>query len=231
MVSAEGAPAAYRTRNGVTVYYDSHVQGFFDDLVKFILSCGDKIRKARMAARIAQIKRLAEADMAEGKEDGDDDSPPLLRCMSTRLGYGPTRANDQPLGVYDRLNESLGIVQNMCKHGAHQFLRDGDCNDEISEVRKHLTEVLEVATEKMERVRREEPELSKETDGLGKLRVYRPSRMRREAGIVEAAKTEDRSPPHTDTEVLLQAGEDIDIGMELPKLQDQSTRAVRDRGP
>ncbi|KAH7136495.1 hypothetical protein EDB81DRAFT_886606 [Dactylonectria macrodidyma] len=255
MVSAEGAPAAYRTRTMIIVYYDSYVQGFFDNLVRFVSSSRNLMRKAKMAAKVAQIKRLAEVDMSEGNEDGDDEPLPSLRYMSTRRGYGPAGANGQPPDVYDRLDKSLEIVQSMCEHGAHQFLRDGDCNDEISKVQKQLTEVLEVSTTEIERIQREEPELAKETGELGKIRTRRPISMRREMspGLkdgspltpnkgdpekLEAAKPEDRSPHLLDAEAplevdpnIIEADEGIDVAMEVPKLQYRSTRAMRSRGP
>ncbi|KAF7543527.1 hypothetical protein G7Z17_g10681 [Cylindrodendrum hubeiense] len=271
MVSAEGAPPAYRTRSMIIVYYDSYVQGFFDDLVRFVSSSRNLMRKAKMAAKVAQIKRLAEVDMSEeGNNDSDEnglEALPSLRYMSTRRfnpmssisrpGFGPGGAKDQPPDVYDRLDKSLEIVQSMCEHGAHQFLRDGDCNDEITKVQKQLTEVLEVATKEMERVQREEPELAKETGELNKVRTRRPISMRREMspglkdGVtmtatkedpenekLEAAKPEDISPPVLDAEAplevdpnIIEADEGIDIDMEMPKLQYRSTRAMRNRVP
>ncbi|KAM0539745.1 hypothetical protein ACHAO7_011876 [Fusarium culmorum] len=36
MMSNEDTPAAYRTRSMIIVYYDSYVQGFFDELVRFV---------------------------------------------------------------------------------------------------------------------------------------------------------------------------------------------------
>ncbi|KAH7114115.1 hypothetical protein EDB81DRAFT_862457 [Dactylonectria macrodidyma] len=243
MLSAEGAPAAYRTRTMILVYYDSYVQRFFDNLVRFVSSSRNFIRKAKMAAKITQVKRSAKMDMSEGNEDGDDDPLPSLRYMSTRRGYGPAGANDQPPDVYDRLDKSLEIVQSMCEHGAHQFLRDGDCNDEISKVQKQLTEVLEVATKEMERIQREEPELAKETSELGKIRTRRPITMLRnefpgskdgspltpnkgDPEKLEAAKPEDRSPHLLDAEAplevdpnIIEADEGIDVAMEVPKLQ------------
>ncbi|KAK7409536.1 hypothetical protein QQX98_008256 [Neonectria punicea] len=263
MVSAEGAPPAYRTRSMIIVYYDSYVQGFFDDLVRFVSSSRNLMRKAKMAAKVAQIKRLAEVDMSEeGKTDGDEnglEALPSLRYMSTRRfnpmssisrpGFGPGGGKDQPPDVYDRLDKSLEIVQSMCEHGAHQFLRDGDCNDEISKVQKQLAEVLESATKEIERVQREEPELAKETGELGKVRTRRPISMRREMspGLKdgaattqtreEPAKLEAAKPtidPEAPLEVdpnVIEADEGIDIDMEMPKLQYRSTRAMRSRGP
>ncbi|PCD21322.1 hypothetical protein AU210_016288 [Fusarium oxysporum f. sp. radicis-cucumerinum] len=256
MMSNEDAPAAYRTRSMIIVYYDSYVQSFFDDLVRFVSSSRNLMRKAKMAARVAQIKKLAEQDVSE---DGiNDDALPSLRYMSSRR-FGPMSisrpgAGDQPPDVYDKLDKGLEFVQSMCEHGAHQFLRDGDCNDEISKVQKRLTEVLEMAKTEMERVEREEPELAKETGEMGKVRTRRPVSVRRDMAVdhkessptptkeenkLEPAKLEAAEPiiaadPMAHMAVdpnIMEADEGIDVEMELPKLQYRSTRAMRSRRP
>ncbi|KAG4277959.1 hypothetical protein FPRO04_14029 [Fusarium proliferatum] len=245
VMSNKDAPAAYRTRSMVIVYYDSYVQSFFDDLVRFVSSSRNLMRKAKMAARVAQIKKLAEQDVSE--DGSNDDALPSLRYMSSRR-FGPMSisrpgAGDQPPDVYDKLDKGLEFVQSMCEHGAHQFLRDGDCNDEISKVQKRLTEVLEMAKTEMERVEREEPELAKETGEMGKVRTRRPISMRRdmaspsnkEENKLEAAdhmKPIEVDPKYEREELnIMEADEGIDVEMELPKLQCLSTRAMRSRGP
>ncbi|KAF4965837.1 hypothetical protein FSARC_6401 [Fusarium sarcochroum] len=253
MMSNEDAPAAYRTRTMIIVYYDSYVQGFFDELVRFVSSSRNLMRKAKMAARVAQIKKLAEQDVAE--DGNNDDELPSLQYMSSRR-FGPmsisrSGAGDQPPDVYDNLDKGLEFVQSMCEHGAHQFLRDGDCNDEISKVQKRLGEVLEMAKTEMERVQREEPELAKETGEMGKIRTRRPISMRRdmpvglrdgstpapnkqEPGKLEAAEptipVDPMAPIAVDPKYL---GDDdgIDVERELPKLRYRSTRDMRSRGP
>ncbi|EXL63611.1 hypothetical protein FOPG_20115 [Fusarium oxysporum f. sp. conglutinans race 2 54008] len=179
--------------------------------------------------------------------------------MSSRR-FGPMSisrpgAGDQPPDVYDKLDKGLEFVQSMCEHGAHQFLRDGDCNDEISKVQKRLTEILEMAKTEMERVEREKPELAKETGKMGKVRTRRPISMRRDMTVglkesspaptkkeenkLEPAKLEAAEPiiaadpmaPMAVDPNIMEADEGIDIEMELPKLQYRSTRAMRSRGP
>ncbi|KAM0252184.1 hypothetical protein ACHAP5_001165 [Fusarium lateritium] len=253
MMSNEDTPAAYRTRTMIIVYYDSYVQGFFDELVRFVSSSRNLMRKAKMAARVAQIKKLAEQDVSE--DGNNDDALPSLRYMSSRR-FGPmsmsrSGAGDQPPDVYDNLDKGLEFVQSMCEHGAHQFLRDGDCNDEISKVQKRLGEVLEMAKTEMERVQREEPELAKETGEMGKVRTRRPISMRRDMSVglkegsppppkdLEPAKLEAAEPttpadpmaPMAVDPNIMEADEGIDVEMELPKLQYRSTRAMRSRGP
>jgi hypothetical protein len=169
VMSNEDAPVAEHTQTKIIVYYDSYVQGFFYDLVKFVSSSRNLMRKAKMAARFAQIKKLAEQDVSE--DGNNDDAPPSQRYMSSRR-FGPmsisrSGAGDQPPDVFDNLDKGLEFVQSMCEQGAHQFLRDGDCNDEISKAQKRLGEVLELAKTEMERLQRGEPELAKVTGEMG----------------------------------------------------------------
>ena len=262
LMSADGATATYRTRSMIIVYYDSYVQGFFDDLVRFISSSRNLLRKAKMAARVAHIKRMAEMEVPEEEDGGDDKAEailPSLRYMSTRRTQGVagmsglgSGGNGQPPDVYDSLDKTLEVIQSTCEHGAHQFLRDADCNDEIQRIRKRLEELLGMSRKEMERVERDEPELAKETGDMGKVRTRRPISMRRDMsspqkeGVIQAreelmARTlSDQGPilaaasPAATSEPLevdtnMDADEGIDIAQEIPKLIYRSTRYMQPR--
>lgn len=262
IVSAEGAPPAYRTRSMIIVYYDSYVQGFFDELVRFTSSGRNLLRKARMAARVAQIKRMAELELQDdGNGSGDDrtasDSLPSLRYMSTRrLGVmsairrpelGGT-GDDQPPDIFECLDKSLDFVQSTCEHGAHQFLREADCGDEIKKVQARMMEVLKAAEKEMERVQREDPELAKESGDMGRARARRPISIRKEMTVGLKGDTESEKDGHANLEVsrmdhsknnLVEAlnplevdtSEEPDEGIDvmLPTLQYRSTRYMRTR--
>ncbi|KAF4955459.1 hypothetical protein FSARC_11846 [Fusarium sarcochroum] len=194
------------------------------------------------------IKKLAEQDVSE---DGNNkDALPSLQYMSSRrlstISISRPGAADQPHDVYDNLDKGLEFVQSQCEHGAHQFLRDGDCNDEISKVQKRLSEVLEMAKTEMERVEREEPELAKETGEMGKVRTRRPISMRRGMPVslkegssiptkeLDPAKPTAPADPMALIEVdpnIIEAVEGSEVEMELLKLQYRSTRAMRSCGP
>ncbi|KAI1335469.1 hypothetical protein F5Y15DRAFT_419955 [Xylariaceae sp. FL0016] len=75
MISGEQSTPKYRSRRMIEVYYDSYVQSFFGELVKFVSSQRHVMRKAKMAAKVAHIKRLAELEMPD--EDDDDDGGEL----------------------------------------------------------------------------------------------------------------------------------------------------------
>ncbi|KAF4512745.1 hypothetical protein G6O67_000089 [Ophiocordyceps sinensis] len=215
IISAEGAPPTYRTRSMIIVYYDSYVQGFFDELVRFTSSSRNLLRKARMAAKVAQIKRLAELEMQDDDNgSGDDrtasDSLPSLRYMSTRrLGVMSAirrpelggAGDDQPLDVFECLDKSLEFVQSTCEHGAHQFLREADCGDEIKKIQARMTEVLKAAEKEMERVQREDPELAKESGDVGRARARRPISIRRELTVGLKGDYKPEKDAHTTLEV------------------------------
>ncbi|KAK2031396.1 hypothetical protein LX32DRAFT_280777 [Colletotrichum zoysiae] len=219
MSTEEDAPAKYRSRKLVLVYYDSYVESFFEELVKFVSASRNLMRKAKMAAKVATIRRLAEREQPEGDDaesagdlqpdttDGAgaaSDALPSLRYMSTRrMGpngrRGPSYARSGPGGAmmgdtgpdaYDELDKCLEYIQNQSEHAAHQFLRDGDCTEEISNIQRRLAETKDLAQKEMERVEKEEPELLKATSEANKVRTLRPTSMRRE---LTAGK--DGNPP------------------------------------
>ncbi|CAJ2512152.1 Uu.00g051670.m01.CDS01 [Anthostomella pinea] len=222
----------YRTRRMIIVYYDSYVQSFFEELVKFVSAQRNVLRKAKMAAKVARIKRLAELEMPD--DDDDDDagelkpgdaliaadpkasaSPPTeaspeelkLRYMGARQmrpGYrnpalammhmrrpgalnGGLGMFNEKGDVWDDLDKSLEFVQGMCEHAAHQFLRDGDCSDEINKIKSRLAEVKIAADKETDRADAEKP-TCKVTDASEagsvpepvRSRSYRPMVMRRE---------------------------------------------------
>lgn len=251
VISGDGIVPAYRTRSMIIVYYDSYVQSFFDDLVRFVSSSRNLMRKAKMAAKVAQIKRMAELEAPdEDATSGDEAALPSLRYMSTRRfgpmskpGFVPPGGRDQPPDVYDNLDKALEFVQGTCEHGAHQFLRDADCNDEIRKIQKRIADVLDLATKETERVLREEPELAKESGDMGKVRTRRPISMRRDLSASpkdgakdELLKLEAATIEPKDSSIVLSTDSlevdtsmevDEGIAVELPKLQYRSTRYMR----
>ncbi|EPE02216.1 hypothetical protein F503_01654 [Ophiostoma piceae UAMH 11346] len=255
-----------RTRSMIIVYYDSYVQTFFEDLVKFVSAQRNMMRKAKMAAKVAHIKRMAELEMPDdGEEDAGVDelapdvdfskrftpqpkadtfatdaiavdtriearievdtrpgavtgaiieiddkievgggkaaTPLNYRSTAMLAGGRPTfmRASGRqsymppsmskgftgsylqkvkpPPDIYDELDKNLEYVQSTSEHAAHQFLRDGDCNDEIDNVKQRLVDIHKQAAREMERVKTDDPEALKEEPV--KSRSFRPQTMRK----------------------------------------------------
>ncbi|KAK1829205.1 hypothetical protein QBC39DRAFT_138059 [Podospora conica] len=301
LVSAEGAAPKFRTRSMIIVYYDSYVQLFFEDLVKFVSASRNMMRKAKMAAKVAQIKRLAEQEMPDesdeeeaektgsstpagpsiasngaiiplepaplvARADGAADSEPLpaLRFVSTRrmpaggaspggllmaqsafgrslysrtargpYGRGPGGQDLMEPDVYDDLDKGLEYVQSMCEHAAHQFLRDGDCRDEVGNIARRMLETKELADKELERVLREAPAKTEEDN---RVRSYRPPSMRRDfkdLGSPGSRSDANKEMPAPDKPPSLKASGEIEVdeGVEdmdeiMPKLTYKSTRMM-----
>ncbi|KAK4062509.1 hypothetical protein Purlil1_14213 [Purpureocillium lilacinum] len=183
MASVDGPPTTNLTRRRVIVYYDKYVQAFFDELVRFLSTGQNLVRQARRAAKIAQIKRLAEMEMPVADSNpGDDDniySLPSFRYSSTqRLGPVSVSKQSQRLLICETLDGGLESVQRTCVRGANQFLRNGHCDDGIQNIRSLMGKVLETSAGELERMQHMEPELAAES-GDNKPMPRGPSASRR----------------------------------------------------
>ncbi|TGO68153.1 hypothetical protein BOTNAR_0029g00210 [Botryotinia narcissicola] len=71
LASGNSHAPKYRTRSMIIVYYDSAVQTAFEELVKFVSGNRNAMRKGKMAAKMAEMRRAAEM---EAEEESDDES-------------------------------------------------------------------------------------------------------------------------------------------------------------
>ncbi|KAK3398236.1 hypothetical protein B0T20DRAFT_353348 [Sordaria brevicollis] len=213
VMSAENAdkPPKYRSRSMIIVYYDSYVQSFFEELVKFVSASRNMMRKAKMAAKVAQIKKMAEMTMPTDDDDNSGDTAngglvpdpravnnidvsgaapaeedpaqatvrAMMAARQTRMlarggavqanplanlrpgaatgrGRGNQAQSAAESDIYDQLDNGLEFVQSMSEHAAHQFLRDGDCGEEVTKIKQRLAQTKDLASKEMERVRRED---------------------------------------------------------------------------
>jgi len=84
LASGESLVPKYRTRSMIIVYYDSAVQTAFEELVKFVSGSRNAMRKGKMAAKMAEMRRAAELEV-EGEEDADGNSPGALLAPGSNL--------------------------------------------------------------------------------------------------------------------------------------------------
>ncbi|KAK0734391.1 hypothetical protein B0T26DRAFT_68368 [Lasiosphaeria miniovina] len=88
VISAEGPAPKCPARSIIIVYYDSYVQAFFEELINFTSASLNMLRKAKIAAKVAQM-RLAELDEDEAEPSTlspTDDSIAPLEAASTVTG-------------------------------------------------------------------------------------------------------------------------------------------------
>ena len=279
LASGESLAPKYRTRSMIIVYYDDTVQKAFEELVKFVSGSRNAMRKGKMAAKMAEMRRAAEMEVAADEDANGDDilagsgaflgaqknvaigkageslvpaAPddeaggfmmPKLRYVSTR-NMGPTRdysradnfgstlsvgflrgyrrggGDGSAPDIFDQLDKGLEWCQSQCEHAAHQFLRDGECSEEIENIKRKLFEVKETAEKEVERVKKEEADapptpVRSAASIRGKSRELKNVQMRRDLGTMKDLEVDD----------LTVDDEGID-DMEPPKLFFKRSRDV-----
>ncbi|KAI4098518.1 MAG: hypothetical protein LQ339_006396 [Xanthoria mediterranea] len=154
-LSVSSGPQKYRTRTMVIVYYNSAIQAAFEDLVRCIAAARNNLRKGKTAASLKA--RMLSIGMGN---DDDDDAYPILnpKMMIKRVPRSPSPPDVGPR--CDQADGDLEAAQNLCEVAAHQFLRDGDCEDELEGTRKRFEDCLKIAKEAVEKLKAE-----KEGDG------------------------------------------------------------------
>lgn len=290
MLTGDGAAASkYRSRSLVIVYYDSYLQSFFEELVKFVSASRNLMRKAKMAAKVAQIKRMAELEMPD-EDSGDEEEMELTANFVSRQQSSPTlkpepegkKADDanktaaaydgtsdiemidsgkvtepvqltvdltpeesSPTGmlstsftanessysrsngatyniatptriasplrssvlfssyggsqhtqpdVFEELDKTLEIVQSLCERAAHQFLREGECAEDITKIIEKLTETKTISDGEMQKLLENDVDgalRKKLAEGPVRNRTYRPQSMRQSAAFAKVKPTMD----------------------------------------
>ncbi|KAF7872843.1 uncharacterized protein EAF02_008914 [Botrytis sinoallii] len=74
LASGNSHAPKYRTRSMIIVYYDSAVQTAFEELVKFVSGNRNAMRKGKMAAKMAEMRRAAEMEAEEEESDNESES-------------------------------------------------------------------------------------------------------------------------------------------------------------
>lgn len=166
--SHASGPQKYRSRTMIIVYYDSEVQKAFEMLVRNIGTGRNFLRKGKMVAR---MQALEEATGVNDESDDDDDDggeeilaktgyrPKLgvtaFRSTRTRSGFGGLARTDAQ-ECFDAADKALEKAQSLCEHGAHQFLREGDCRFELQECEEEFQNVIELSKRELERYKEKE---------------------------------------------------------------------------
>ena len=139
-VSGASGLQRYRTRSMIIVYYDAAIQEAFEKLVRNIAAARNNLRKARTAA--SYKLRMASLGMEENPFSAGGEFAMLSsKMMRPRLDRPDLRSGLDLLApdaapAYDDLDRDLDTAQGLCEVAAHQFLRDGDCSEEIMGTRQ-----------------------------------------------------------------------------------------------
>ena len=153
VLSATSGPQRFRARMSLIVYYDSAIQEGFEWLVRNISGARNTLRKGKTTASFKA--RLTSLGMEESPFIGDRSGLSLRNPKLPRLPRAGRFMTDGSLilEAFDTIDKELEAAQSLCEVGAHQFLRDGDCNDELSGAHERFRNCLRTAKEQVEELR------------------------------------------------------------------------------
>ncbi|TQV96547.1 hypothetical protein V2A60_003064 [Cordyceps javanica] len=179
-----GNGLAAKKRRLEPVYFDGSMQKFFEELVHFIAVSRNMMRKAKMAARVAQIKKMAEVEVGDDFSDDIAERPTLRYVSARRLdSLGPASPNSARPGrepdVFDALDKNLDTLQSTSELAAFQFLREASNSKHMKSIRKILGDVFDAATTELARLARDEPDMVRDADAAA-ARTKRPLSVRKE---------------------------------------------------
>lgn len=134
--------------------------------------------------KISFVRRAARGPMGDSKVMG--------RPGASNITGGSPGEKD----VFDLADDRLDKAQTLCESGAHQFLRDGNCDEEIEGIRAAIKSVLELGTTKTERLEKKQIQNTRYESTAqegNETRVYKPKRIRL-LDAMPAAPAKEMSP-------------------------------------
>lgn len=151
--SGASGPQRYRTRSMIVVYYDSMIQEAFEHMVRSIAAVRNQLRKGRQA--VSFKARMASLNVKENPVAAAEDITMLNPKSARSTGPRSMRTNLDDLSagaihVFEEADNHLEAAQGLCEVAAHQFLRDGDCDEEIQGIRTRLENCLRLAQKETE---------------------------------------------------------------------------------
>lgn len=129
----QSGPQKARSRMSLVIYYDSSIQEGFEALVRSISSARSVLRKARTAVSLRP--KLTVLPQEEESQGGESVYAYRMPTIPRRNSPAGTKTG---LELYDQLDQNFEAAQTLCEVGAHQALRDGDCFEELDDVKSHL---------------------------------------------------------------------------------------------
>ncbi|CEJ80367.1 hypothetical protein VHEMI00552 [[Torrubiella] hemipterigena] len=158
------------------VHYDGDVQALFSELVRYVSTSRGLMRRAKMASKVAQIKRLAEFDL----DTEDEQVLPTHTPASHRIRVKTNRtasSKDSASEIFDTLERHLDLVNSLSEDAAHQFLRKSDCREEVEQILSRISVLIHASNTEIRRLKRL---TTQETTDTAKVRTRRSISIRRE---------------------------------------------------
>jgi hypothetical protein len=155
--------APFVAHGPLIVYYDSHIQNAFEWLVRNIATARNNLRRGKTAAtlkaRMIPLGVGCNSFSAGGRRSMLD--PTMTR---TAKRTDPNLAADDATTAFDAMDQDLEEAQTTCESAAHQFLRGGDCSEELQVTRDNFQKCFKIAQKEVEKLQEAKARESPETE-------------------------------------------------------------------
>ncbi|MCJ1328660.1 hypothetical protein MMC10_005337 [Thelotrema lepadinum] len=218
LLSGASGPQRFRSRMSIIVYYDSSIQEGFEWLVGRVASAGNTLRKGKMMA--SHKARLASLTVDESPFDGARTDMAIRNPRIPRFQRSSTPFSIDSLALqpFELIEKDLEAAQTLCEVGAHQFLRDADCIDELATIRDHFENSMKISREQVELLREEEERKKSlhENASLGEAQ-RRPLNSAPESNGIEIDTLTPETTSYHPNSMGIEIDEDNDGGIEVDK--------------
>ena len=146
--------ARHRQRTLMIIYYESMIQQGFDEIVRLISSARYTLNKGRSAADFsARMACLGTNAFTAGTSVQRTKTESNLDYLPAVLsGPEKIRLVESPLLAFDTADKYLETALDLCTAAADEFLRYGDCRDEVERAQEALEQCLEFSQLTVERL-------------------------------------------------------------------------------
>ena len=152
---ATSGPTKYRTKSMIIVYYDSAIQEGFESLVRSIASSRNAVRKAKLEAgykaRLASLG-MEGSPFPAGGEFGLLDARGFRPRLERKAVNADLLKEEVLIPAVDIIEKELEKAQSLCETAAHQYLREGQCDGELTGSRESFQKCLDVSDREVKRL-------------------------------------------------------------------------------
>ncbi|KAK5094318.1 hypothetical protein LTR70_004210 [Exophiala xenobiotica] len=160
-------PRAYRSKQMVVIYYDSHIQTELERLVKSLGVARNTLRKGKNAYTAA--KGFALPSLSRRYQNLDNLVPNTITKSHPRLAKASSETSAPTLinlgngdAAFTSTDKELEQVQALCETAAHQAIRDGDCKVALREACGKLDVLLTMAHSTIDMLKAEKQKRTEE---------------------------------------------------------------------
>ncbi|KAK4943516.1 hypothetical protein LTR66_014604 [Elasticomyces elasticus] len=196
----QSGPSKYRSRSMIILYYNGEVQKLFEELVRHIGTGRNHVRKGKMAAKMDALSSDSSSDDFDDHDLEIDHDTAAAKAgswsktdirRSGSAGYRPGIRNrltslSDATAALDSVEAALDKAQSLCERAAHQFLRDGDCSDEIDAAKQTFETVVSSGNAELPRLREKAEKARRKSADRRALEAKRFTQARRAAEVASA---------------------------------------------